>query len=245
MKKYYTFIVLLIVFVVLVVMYQTVMSRGFKSDQNRETDIRQLELDIESTATSLNHLPVKLADVKLSGKLQGKLDDYTYTITDYNKYKLCANFVHEKKPPANSSYSPYTDGLTDPSYHGRGNQCFSYTVTGVTKPGPIIYAGGYSTCAVGSRDQKYDVGDLTWDGYDAKAKTITVHNLTQSQSFRWCADPQVTTATNTPISLAAIPKGAKVEIKVTSPGSPNNVGIVDFGAPYVTMIIEAGSSNSQ
>jgi len=231
--------VLLIVFVVTVVSYQVVTSRGLKSDQNRETDIRQLELDIESTATSLNHLPAKLADVKLSGKLQGKLNDYTYTITDYNKYKLCTNFVHEKNPPANLSYSPYTDGLTSPSYHGKGNQCFSYTVTGVQKPGPIIYSGGTNySCAAGSRDQKWDVGDLTWDGYDAAARTVSVHNATQTQTFRWCNDPVVTTNTGVTISLPAIPKGAKVEIKVTSPGTANNVGQVEYGVPYVTSIRE-------
>jgi hypothetical protein len=242
-KKYYTFIATLIVFVIVVVSYQSVMSRGFKSDQNREADIRQLELDIETTAESLNHLPVKLSDVKLTGKLQGKLDDYTYTKTDYNKYKLCTNFVHEKKSPSN--YSIMGSDLPNSSYHAKGNQCFEYTVSGVTKPGPIIYAGGYTTCAVGPKDQKYDVGDLSWDGYDATAKTITVHNLTQQQTFRWCGDPQVTTSSGTTVSLASIPKGAKVEIKVTSPGTANNVGMVDFGTPYVTSIVESGSAKPQ
>jgi hypothetical protein len=245
LKRYYIFFALLVVLAGAVAIAQTTLSRGYMADENKQSDLRELSDDVNQSASRDNALPEKLADVKVGMKLKGKLTDYSYSVSDYNKYKLCSTFTHERKLPAGQTPST-NDYYTDTTYHSAGHQCFSYTAPGVTPPQPFIQApASLAICTVGARDQKWVFSDVMWDGYDPNAKTVSVHTKNQKQVFRWCADPVATNALGAAISLSAIPLGSKVTVNVTSPGMPRANGTVDYMSPYVTKVQVGQSSQAK
>ena len=237
MKRYYVFFTLLVVFTIGVTALQTTMSRGYKTDAIKESDLTIIQESISTYANTNHKLPQNTADTKPYSPVQGKLSDYSYRISDYNKYSLCAVFSHDRVRPANSYNT--LDARPEPQYHKKGKVCLDYTESAVPRPAPL-FSGLTSSqsCVVGTRDPHSLLTSASWQSFDASSKTITFRDAGQTQTLRWCTTLTAYALNGYQISLQAIPLGQAVSISLTNPATINPNGTITTGAPYVTEIKE-------
>jgi hypothetical protein len=130
MKRYYTFFAILAVISALAIVSNSFLRRGPVHDTKAVQDLGNLQSAVDSYYLSQNQLPTNLRQLQLDGlDVATRLSDYDYTRIDADSYELCATFQTEHK--YNKVYyesGPNGAQVADPNNHGKGRQCFSYTV---------------------------------------------------------------------------------------------------------------------
>lgn len=241
MRRYYVFFAILIPLIFAGSLLQSRLVVSIKLDSKKESDLQTLQQVVDEYSVDEHRLPDDLSTVKSSltsyNKLQGNMSDYSYQVTSFNKYQLCANFARAHIAPASSTRNNAGGSLTQ--YHKSGRGCFDFTADSIKQPLPIIVGATPSgSCTVGTRDQKSLLSNVNWVSFDASAKSISVKTVSQEQTLRWCDTPIATDFKGTQIALSAIPTGAKVELAIVAPTTFNANGTGMSGSPYVTSIKE-------
>jgi|GEM_PF-2284413 len=97
-------------------------------DASAESDISAIYGAIDSYVSTQGRLPTNLADVSgLSSATQKRLGDYDYQPGASYSYQICATFQGAGKNTAKPYINTPAPGYSDPSRHGTGRTCFSYT----------------------------------------------------------------------------------------------------------------------
>lgn len=236
MKRYYVFFAIIISIAIASGIAQAVRSAGNKQDSKRVADLETISNGVSSYASAHKALPAKLESLILANRLSNKLSDYDYRVKSYNKYELCTAFKYEARAPLGAQSTAPTDN-PDVSYHKSGYQCWTYADPYLLPPMSVVEDIGSSrSCLAGIQDPKRQVADISWVGFDATAKTVTVKNGAGEQTFRWCAAPVVTNNKGYVIALSAISPGAIVTLQVTAPSTVNSNQTTSSGVPYVVDI---------
>jgi hypothetical protein len=130
MKRYYIFFTVLAVVAALAIVSNIFLRRGPVHDTKAVQDIRNLQSAVDSYYLTQSQLPNNLRQLELDGlDVATRLGDYEYIRIDSDSYELCATFQTEHRTTKNY-YGTGPDGvqMADPDNHGKGRQCFGYTV---------------------------------------------------------------------------------------------------------------------
>lgn len=116
--------------------------RSSRMDEITTNDLNALQASITSYASENKELPEKIAAVKdLSKEAQTRIDRYSYSVQDKEKYTLCADFMTDTTSQksrgevvpmvAQDDGSTSSDGYSSYmnfSVHAKGNVCFKLRV---------------------------------------------------------------------------------------------------------------------
>lgn len=130
LRRYQLFFVGLGIFCAAAIAVNLVVRQGPVHDATVESDIRSITEAINASITvQAATLPTSLTEVYgLSGGIKKRLRDYTYTVTGPYQYQICATFTAASEGRSGNRYYPLGTG-DDPAVHGKGRQCFQYTVS--------------------------------------------------------------------------------------------------------------------
>jgi len=128
MKRYYTFIGLLVIVAVVATIVQSQMGKGVKGDQDLTQKISDFDSTVQDYALSHDVLPLA-SQVSVPGRV-------TYTLTGRTTYKLCGTFLTVNNDPnPGTNVNVNVPDTIDASHHGKGYQCFNGSVD---LPDPVI-----------------------------------------------------------------------------------------------------------
>lgn len=130
MKRYYQFFAILAVISALAITSNILVRRGPVHDATVANDIRQLQSQIDNYYLSQNQLPKDLSQIRADGNLAKRVGNYDYHVIDQDTYEICATFqtVHHSDNQGKWVGPDGTVDIANPDEHGKGRQCFSYTV---------------------------------------------------------------------------------------------------------------------
>jgi len=128
MKRYYIFMVLLVVVTVVAVVAQSVLGRGVGADQKLAQRMSDFDTKVTDYANTNNVLPS-------ASQLGGTPAGVIYQITGASTYKLCGTFATANNAPAGTD-QPANYEYMDTTYHGKGYVCFEDDVT-IAQPTPV------------------------------------------------------------------------------------------------------------
>ncbi|MDB5178490.1 MAG: hypothetical protein JWN01_433 [Patescibacteria group bacterium] len=135
MKRYYIFFVVLALVTAAAIGGNIMLRRGPAHDTDAVADLNILQSGAETDYSNQNMLPSSLSQINTgSEKLKRSLSEYSYARLDDTHYQLCATFmtVHHVDKNSTGPTVPELRTSPDPSEHGLGRQCFTYTVITAT-----------------------------------------------------------------------------------------------------------------
>lgn len=127
MKRYYIFFGVLAVVAALTIVSNVALRRAPVHDARAAQDIRNLQAAVDNYYLRQNQLPAALDEVAIyNGDTKKRLADYEYRRLGNRTYALCTTFMAASSN-AKPTYAPDMN-VPDPEIHGKGRDCFSYTV---------------------------------------------------------------------------------------------------------------------
>ena len=141
MRHYYSLFAILALICGLAIGSSILLRTGPAHDATSSSDIRSLGTAVDTYFLSQNRLPTTLSQASITDpNVAKRLEDYQYAQTSQNTYQLCTTFMTARlSGSGNLPASPSSGGvnLPNPDIHGKGHQCFSYTVLPIQAPNPV------------------------------------------------------------------------------------------------------------
>jgi type II secretory pathway pseudopilin PulG len=120
MKRYYVFVVVLVVISLAAVVAQGVLGSGARADRELSDRITALNERVQAYYGRHDTLPARLSQVESDGS---KSSGITYRVLNSETYELCATFRTENRPKYATDTVPST--YINATNHKRGVQCFT------------------------------------------------------------------------------------------------------------------------
>lgn len=135
---YQRFFIVMGILCLLAIVTNLVVRRGPVQDATAVEDLRSISGSIENYYSNQSALPTDLADVKanMSAATWQRIHNYDYLALSQNTYRLCATFAASSGNNGMTAMPYPVYGNTDPGVHGKGRQCFTYTVSSINPMGP-------------------------------------------------------------------------------------------------------------
>lgn len=134
MKKYYAFIVCLILFSTIVILAQISTSKGPTEDRKTVQDLQTISYQVEDFARDKKRLPTSLTELSFKADVEKRILNYTYTSKTRSKYELCATFKTDASQKSSRGGTSKT--ISDAYYHQKGFRCFEVEVYFLEHPLP-------------------------------------------------------------------------------------------------------------
>ncbi len=229
MKKYYIFIAILGSFCALAVGYQIVISRAPAADSKVVQDLNAIDAQINSYAQKSKRLPASLEDADLVRDLANRSHAYTYSVVSNSKYKICAIFATDASIAQSSS-------VDDPSYHGKGKQCFNKEVYSLvdysypkddvlspTPPSPTSILNTICTAKiVGILLSDQPVVNAGASNNDPSSGTMVAGPSANARLYQWSKEKPVGFDANCrTIDISAVKSFDTVDLIYTTNSNPN------------------------
>jgi hypothetical protein len=128
MRRYNLFFIFLVIVSLAALAGDFLTRRGPVHDQRASDDLSTISQEVNSYGSTHRVLPTSLGQLSLSGEVQSRVTDYTYTPGNAGQYQLCTTF---KTDTTKGRSADLLGSYTDSSYHHSGYQCLTYTAYGI------------------------------------------------------------------------------------------------------------------
>lgn len=143
LRIYQLFFLALGIFCIGAITINLIVRRAPVHDATIEADFTSIAGAIDSYVAAQSMMPPKLpaslSDLsELPSATQKRLGDYDYNPISTSRYQLCATFLTASEGRnAGKPYYGTENDYVDPSRHSKGRECFTYTVTSISRPQPL------------------------------------------------------------------------------------------------------------